>query len=133
MQSGTTGMNVPRIYNPLKQARDHDPHGRFVRRWLPAMRKVPDSWLFEPWKMPPVMQQQLGFTPGQELPQPPVELEQATRLAKQRLFAVRGQPEVRAAKAAVIEKHGSRASRTDKTKRKPRQTLPEVVQASLFE
>ncbi|MBR7781111.1 cryptochrome/deoxyribodipyrimidine photo-lyase family protein [Undibacterium luofuense] len=133
MQSGTTGMNVPRIYNPLKQARDHDPHGRFVRRWLPAMRKVPDSWLFEPWKMPPVMQQQLGFTLGQELPQPPVELEQATRLAKQRLFAVRGQPEVRAAKAAVIEKHGSRVSRTDKPKRKPRQTLPEVVQASLFE
>jgi deoxyribodipyrimidine photo-lyase len=64
MQSGTTGMNVPRIYNPLKQARDHDPHGKFVRRWLPAMRKVPDSWLFEPWKMPPLMQQQLGFTPG---------------------------------------------------------------------
>lgn len=133
MQSGTTGMNVPRIYNPLKQARDHDPHGKFVRRWLPAMRKVPDSWLFEPWKMPPLMQQQLGFTPGQELPQPPVELEQATRIAKQRLFAVRGQPEVRSAKAAVIEKHGSRASRADKAKRQSRKALPEIVQPSLFE
>lgn len=40
MQSGTTGINVPRIYNPIKQARDHDPHGHFVRRWLPALRRV---------------------------------------------------------------------------------------------
>jgi deoxyribodipyrimidine photo-lyase len=97
------------------------------------MRKVPDSWLFEPWKMPPTMQQQLGFTPGQELPQPPVVLEQATRVAKQRLFAVRRQPEVRAAKAAVLEKHGSRAKRTDEPKRRRKKDLQEVVQLSLFD
>ncbi len=48
MQSGTTGINTTRVYNPIKQAQDHDPQGLFVRRWLPAMRNVPDSWLFEP-------------------------------------------------------------------------------------
>lgn len=46
MQSGTTGINLPRVYNPIKQAKDHDPHGIFVRRWLPAMREVPQAWLF---------------------------------------------------------------------------------------
>ncbi len=35
MQSGTTGINTTRVYNLIKQARDHDAQGRFVRRWLP--------------------------------------------------------------------------------------------------
>ena len=108
MQSGTTGINVPRIYNPVKQARDHDPHGHFVRRWLPALRQVPDTWLFEPWRMPEAMQLRLGLRPGIDLPVPPVDLDAATRLARQRLFALRARPEIKSAKAAIVEKHGSR-------------------------
>jgi deoxyribodipyrimidine photo-lyase len=79
---------VPRIYNPVKQARDHDPHGHFVRRWLPALRQVPDSWLFEPWRMPEAMQLRHGLRPASTAA-PPVDLDAATRLAKQRLFALR--------------------------------------------
>lgn len=108
MQSGTTGINIPRIYNPIKQARDHDPQGRFVRRWLPALRQLPDAWLFEPWRLPESLQQRYGLRVGHELPAPIVDLEPATRLARQRLFERRGQPEVRAGKAAVISRHGSR-------------------------
>jgi deoxyribodipyrimidine photo-lyase len=37
-----------------------------------------------------------------------VELEASTRTAKQKLYAVRGQPQVRAAKREVVQKHGSR-------------------------
>ena len=112
MQSGTTGINVPRIYNPLKQARDHDPRGHFVRRWLPALRRVPDAWLFEPWRMPDELQQRHGLRPGIDLPVPPVDLETATRAARQRLFALRARPDVRAAKAAIVERHGSRRRNT---------------------
>jgi len=43
MQSGTTGINLPRIYNPVKRAQDHDPVGVFVRNWLPALAPVPDA------------------------------------------------------------------------------------------
>jgi deoxyribodipyrimidine photo-lyase len=108
MQSGTTGINTTRVYNPVKQALDHDPQGRFVRQWLPALRRVPDSWLLEPWRMPVSVQQACGVHIGREWPAPLVELEAATRAAKQRLYERRGQSSVRAAKAGIVQKHGSR-------------------------
>lgn len=46
MQSGTTGINTTRVYNPIKQAQDHDPHGQFVKRWLPHIRHVPAPGCF---------------------------------------------------------------------------------------
>ena len=94
MQSGTTGINTTRVYNPIKQARDHDPQGVFVRRWLPALRRVPDTWLFEPWRMPESVQARCGarrrghrVAGGRS--------ETATRAAKTRIHAPRAQPEVR--------------------------------------
>lgn len=108
MQSGTTGINTTRVYNPVKQALDHDPHGVFVRRWLPAMRHVPDAWLFEPWRMPAEVQVRCGVQVGRDIPEPLVDLTSATRAAKAQVHALRAQAPVRAAKAAIVEKHGSR-------------------------
>ena len=31
MQSGTTGINTIRIYNPIKQSLDYDPNGNFIK------------------------------------------------------------------------------------------------------
>jgi deoxyribodipyrimidine photo-lyase len=128
MQSGTTGINTTRVYNPIKQAQDHDPHGRFVRQWLPELRQVPDTWLFEPWLMPHTLQAHLGVFVGANgdtdastkgearIAQPVVDLAQATREAKQRLHSRRQTDEVKAAKKAVVDKHASRknwGTRTD--------------------
>ena len=108
MQSGTTGINATRVYNPIKQAQDHDPNGIFVRHWLPYMRKVPDTWLFEPWKMPDELKAKLGFG-VHDIPTPLVDIEHATREGKAKLYAVRSRPEVRAGKTAIVEKHASRS------------------------
>ena len=138
MQSGTTGINTTRVYNPIKQARDHDPHGHFVRRWLPAMRQVPDSWLFEPWRMPPEVQARCGVRVGDDIPMPWVDLAAATREAKARLHALRAQSGVRAAKAAIVEKHGSRrragaegAGGTRASARRQGPVVPPAVQLDL--
>ena len=114
MQAGTTGINTARVYNPVKQAHDHDPKGIFVRRWLPAMRKVPDLFLFEPWTMPADVQNACGVVLGKDIPFPLVGLDSATREAKAKLFAVRGKAEVKAQRGEVVQKHGSRKKMTQK-------------------
>ena len=111
MQAGTTGINTTRVYNPIKQAQDHDPHGHFVRQWLPALRGVPDAWLLEPWRMPPDVQARCGVRVGHDVAKPLVDLDTATRTAKARVHSLRAQTSVREAKAAIVKKHGSRKFR----------------------
>lgn len=117
MQAGTTGINVPRIYNPIKQAQDHDAHGVFVRRWIPAMNKVPDVWLTEPWRMPLSLRQAHGLT-AQDLPTPIVDLKVATRSAKTLLFEIRKEPGVQEGIAPIVKKHGSRKRLDSSTNRR---------------
>ena len=132
MQSGTTGINATRVYNPIKQAQDHDPHARFVRTWLPALRRVPDEWVFEPWRMPTPLKEALGV----EIVPPVVDLKEATRQAKERLYARRHSAEVKAGKPAVIERHASRqpgrmdGERSSKPRRTPaqRKSTPQTPQ-----
>lgn len=108
MQSGTTGINTTRVYNPVKQAQDHDPNGQFVRHWLPAMARVSDTWLFEPWLMPQPLQEKAGVVMGVDMAKPVVDLALATRQAKQSLYARRQTPDVRAGQSEVVKRHASR-------------------------
>lgn len=134
MQAGTTGINTTRVYNPIKQARDQDPRGVFVRRWLPAMRRVPDTWLFEPWHMPADVQARCGLRVGADdqadIPLPLVDLDEALRSAKARLHARRADPDVRAAKQAIVHRHASRTHRTDHGDRAQRARQPAQARGS---
>ena len=49
MQSGTTSINTNRIYNPIKQGKDHDPLGHFIRKWIPELKDISSSFIHEPW------------------------------------------------------------------------------------
>jgi deoxyribodipyrimidine photo-lyase len=106
MQSGTTGINTTRVYNPIKQAQDHDPHGQFVKRWLPRMRNVPQAWLFQPWliRHDRLMSSKVDL----DIVEPLVDLATATRESKQRLHQLRQTPSVKAGKKEVVDKHASR-------------------------
>lgn len=108
MQAGTTGINTIRIYNPIRQAMRLDPKGEFVRKWLPYMRRVPDLWLFEPWRMPTDVQKRYGVIVGKDIPMPLVDLDKAIREAKERIFPLRKRPEVEEMVRTIIQRHGSR-------------------------
>jgi deoxyribodipyrimidine photolyase len=60
MQSGTTGINTLRIYNPTKQALEQDPGGVFIRRWVPELAGVPSVFVHMPWTMPADAQRMAG-------------------------------------------------------------------------
>jgi deoxyribodipyrimidine photo-lyase len=62
------------------------------------------------------LQAHYGLLPG-DITQPLVDLDVATRQAKARLFALKALPEVRAAKSAIVEKHGSRKRMSPQSKR----------------
>ncbi|PJI90963.1 cryptochrome/photolyase family protein [Luteimicrobium subarcticum] len=38
-----------RIFNPVKQGKDFDPDGDYVRRWVPELRGIPGTAVHEPW------------------------------------------------------------------------------------
>jgi deoxyribodipyrimidine photo-lyase len=111
MQSGTTGINTLRIYNPTKQAVEQDPRGIFIRRWVPELAGVPPAYMHMPWTMPAAVQQAAGCLIGRDYPQPLVDHAAAVREAKRRLAAVRGTAESRAEARDVAQRHGSRRDR----------------------
>ncbi len=111
MQSGTTGINTLRIYNPTKQAVDQDPRGIFIRRWLPELAGVPELYLHEPWKMPPGVQLTAGCRIDTDYPAPIIDHASAVREAKRRLAMARGSAPARAEARDVARRHGSRRDR----------------------
>jgi deoxyribodipyrimidine photo-lyase len=119
MQSGTTGINTPRIYNPVKQGHDHDPDGVFIRRWVPELADVPDCFLHEPWTW-----DSFRAAVGDRYPPPLVDHASAARTARERIFSVRRSRAARETADAIQQKHGSRKSglaMTGRKKTSPRQ------------
>ncbi|MEM9333073.1 MAG: FAD-binding domain-containing protein [Pseudomonadota bacterium] len=105
MQSGTTGINTARIYNPVKQGYDQDPEGAFVRRWIPELRGVEDRFLQEPWKA-----ENASDILGKGYPFPIVDYLDAAKEARQKIWAVRKGSAFRTKANSIQNKHGSRKS-----------------------
>lgn len=108
MQSGVTGINAIRIYNPVRQALEQDPEGTFIRTWVPELAKVPLAALAEPHRMPPMLQAMYGVEIGREYPLPIVDNVTAMRAARDRIWEVRKAPGTREAARRVYDKLGSR-------------------------
>ncbi len=61
---GTDASPYFRIFNPTTQGKKFDPTGRYVRRWVPELRDVPNRHVHEPWTM---------STPPSDYPPPMVD------------------------------------------------------------
>ena len=108
MQSGSTGINTIRLYNPIKQGQDHDPEGVFIRRWVPELAAIPVVHLHEPWTMAAAVQERVGCVLGQHYPHPLVDPALAAREARERIWALRSVPGFREQAQEIVRQHGSR-------------------------
>ncbi|KAK0507162.1 hypothetical protein JMJ35_010200 [Cladonia borealis] len=60
-----------RVFNPVKQAYDYDPHGTYVKNWVPELRPLNDPQIiFQPWKMSEEKKQELKFVGVEWVEQP---------------------------------------------------------------
>lgn len=103
MQSGATGINTIRIYNPVKQGLDQDPTGRFVRAWVPELAAVPDAFVHEPWRWP-----DFAARLGGRYPAPIVDPAAAAKAAREAVWGLRRQAGFAEAAAEVVRRHASR-------------------------
>ncbi len=113
MQSGTTGINTIRIYNPYKQAEEHDAAGAFVRRWVPELSTLSDADIVRPERTPLLMQQMNGCLIGRDYPLPIVHHETAYAFARDRMHAVRLAAQQSGSAKRVYDRHGSRRTPFD--------------------
>ncbi len=105
MQSGTTGMNSIRIYNPIKQSMDQDPDGDFIKQWVPELSNLPTQFIHQPWLLEDAT---LNY------PKPIVDEKLSRAAAKEKIYSLKKQIKNSDETISLVRKHASRL------KRKPR-------------
>ena len=131
MQSGVTGVNTTRVYNPVKQSMEQDPDGAFIRRWVPELAGVPTAQLHTPWKMDRSAQRAAGCVLGDAYPEPILDHEEAARAAKDRIHAIRKSGAFEATKREVMKKHASRKPGRDSAPKRRRSYRDDARQLKL--
>ena len=103
MQASVTGINTIRIYNPTKQAQEHDPHGLFIKKWVPELADFPKEYIHEPWKMNEM--ERVMFGVKTDYPAPVIDVTEALKVARAELWGNKNSKAVREGRKEVLAKH----------------------------
>ncbi|KAE8715416.1 Cryptochrome-1 [Hibiscus syriacus] len=115
--SGTLpdGREFDRIDNPQFEGYKFDPHGEYVRRWLPELARLPTDWIHHPWNAPESVLQAAGIELGSNYPLPIVGIDAAKDRLQEALSAMW---QLEAASRAAIE-NGTEEGLGDSTESVP--------------
>jgi deoxyribodipyrimidine photo-lyase len=78
-----------RIFNPVSQSEKFDAQGKFIRKYLPVLAKLPSAILHSPWLARPLELQAAGVELGKNYPLPIVQHDEARALTLQRYAVVK--------------------------------------------
>lgn len=105
MQAGITGINQIRLYNPVKQSKDRDPKGEFIRRFVPELNAIPTSLIHTPWELTQMEQQLYDVDIGKDYPQPVISLDESIQKARDILWSFQKRDDVQKEGKRVLARH----------------------------
>ena len=101
MQSGVTGINLPRIYSVIKQSKDQDPYAQFIKSQIHSLKRINTRNLHNA---------ELSDYYINQI----VDLNSSSKKARETIWSIRSSRQFKILAKDVYSKHGSRLRRKQK-------------------
>ncbi|MGB6152947.1 MAG: deoxyribodipyrimidine photo-lyase [Pricia sp.] len=105
MQAGFTGTNTVRVYNPTKNAHEHDAEAVFIKEYVPELAALPANLAIEPWEVTEMEAQFYDFRYGSDYPNRIVDIKETRKNAVTKLYALRKSKLARSERQRILNRH----------------------------